>query len=193
MGKKEKEKEGLKRAETAPGLPKPAPSSKAVRSADTFLRIGVSAQLDLSKSADTKAQVMLTICAAISTYSLGRNYADNERYPAMILVVFSLLTALCAVASMRPPAPRRKPPRPGQPGFNILTFTHFVGLTPAEYRAAMQALLSDPVQMHDQVTDAMYAYGAVFLRRQYFYLEWCYRLFLMGLILSAAGWAWVLY
>ena len=177
--------------------PKPAPAkgagSKAVRSADTFLRIGVSAQLDLSKSADTKAQVMLTICAAISTYSLGRNYVNNERYPAMILVVFSLLTALCAVASMKPPTPRHKPPRPGQPGFNILTFTHFASLTPAEYRAAMQALTSDPIQMHDQVTDAMYAYGAIFLRRQYFYLEWCYRLFLAGLLLSAAGWAWVLY
>ena len=195
MGKKdkEKEKEGPRKTETEPVAPKAGPGSKAVRSGDTFLRIGVSAQLDLSKSADTKAQVMLTICAAISTYSLGRNYVDDQRYPAMVLVVFSLLTALCAVASMRPPAPRRKPPRPGEPGFNILTFTHFVGLSPAEYRAAMHTLLSDPVLMHDQVTDAMYAYGAIFLRRQYYYLEWCYRLFLIGLLLSAAGWAWVLY
>lgn len=189
MGKKEK---AALREPPAADTPKTG-GAKAVRSADTFLRIGVSAQLDLSKSADTKAQVMLTICAAISTYSLGRAYTSNERYPAFVLVVFSLLTALCAVASMRPPVPRRKPPRPGQPGFNILTFTHFVGLTPMEYRAAMQALLADPHLMHDQVTDAMYAYGAIFLRRQYFYLEWCYRLFLTGLLLSAAGWAWVLY
>ena len=189
MGKKDKV--GLKEPLAEPTAPKAG--AKAVRSADTFLRIGVSAQLDLSKSADTKAQVMLTICAAISTYSLGRNYTDNERYPAFILVVFSLLTALCAVASMKPPVPRRKPPRPGEPGFNILTFTHFVGLTPMEYRAAMQALLADPHLMHDQATDAMYAYGAIFLRRQYYYLEWCYRLFLTGLLLSAVGWAWVLY
>jgi hypothetical protein len=194
MGKKDKEAQKKGGTEADPAQSgKPGASSRAVRSADTFLRIGVSAQLDLSKSADTKAQVMLTICAAISTYSLGRTYLDNERYPAMILVVFSLLTALCAVASMRPPTPRLKPPRPGEPGFNILTFTHFVSLTPAEYRAAMQALTSDPIQMHNQVTDAMYAYGAIFLRRQYYFLEWCYRLFLTGLLLSAAGWAWVLY
>lgn len=187
-----KDKSGEKKVESDP-VPARGSGGKAVRSADTFLRIGVSAQLDLSKSADTKAQVMLTICAAISTYSLGRTYVDNQRYPAMILVAFSLLTALCAVASMKPPTPRRTPPRPGEPGFNILTFTHFAGLTPAEYRAAMQSLTSDPMRMHDQVTDAMYAYGAIFLRRQYLYLGWCYRLFLTGLLLSAAGWVWVLY
>jgi hypothetical protein len=189
MAKKDKE---AAKKESEPADPLKA-AAKAVRSADTFLRIGVSAQLDLSKSADTKAQVMLTICAAISTYSLGRVYGSAERYPAMILVVFSLLAALFAVASMRPPTPRRKPPRPGEPGFNILTFTHFVGLTPMEYRTAMTAILNNPLQMHDQLTDAMYAYGAIFLRRQYYYLEWCYRMFLLGLVLSAAGWAWVLY
>ena len=192
MGKKDKESQKKPGTETEPVQSKPGPGAKAIRSADTFLRIGVSTQLDLSKSADTKAQVMLTICAAIATYSLGRPYVNQERYPAMILVGFSLLAALCAVASMKPPAPRRKPPRPGQPGFNILTFTHFAALTPAEYRAAMQDLTRDPLQMHDQVTDAMYAYGAIFLRRQYLYLGWCYRFFLTGLVLSAAGWAWVL-
>jgi hypothetical protein len=182
MAKKEKEKEKEK-----------VGRSRAVRSADTFLRIGVSAQLDLSRSADTKAQVMLTICAAIATYSLGRTYADDERYPALVLVAFDLLAALCAIASMKPPRPRRKPPRPGEPGFKILTITHFAALSPVEYRAAMRALLDDPQVMHDQITDALYAYGAIFLRRQYYYLEWCYRLFLVGLLLSAAGWAWVLY
>jgi hypothetical protein len=189
MGKKDKE---VEKKPSEPAAAKGA-GSKAVRSADTFLRIGVSAQLDLSKSADTKAQVMLTICAAIATYSLGRTYADSERYPAMILVVFSLLAALCAVASMKPPRPRRKPPRPGEPGFNILTFTHFIPLSPVEYRTAMQALLGNPTLMHDQLTDAMYAYGAIFLKRQYYYLGWCYRIFLLGLVLSAAGWAWALY
>lgn len=189
MGKKVKE---VERKPAEPEAPRAA-GTKAVRSADTFLRIGVSAQLDLSKSADAKAQVMLTICAAIATYSLGRTYPDDERYPAMILVVFSLAAALCAVASMKPPQPRRKPPRPGEPGFNILTFTHFAALSPVEYRTAMQALLTNPTLMHDQVTDAMYAYGAIFLRRQYYYLEWCYRIFLLGLLSSAAGWALVLY
>ena len=190
MAKKDKaaEKNTVETTESSKGA-----GAKAVRSADTFLRIGVSAQLDLSKSADTKAQVMLTICAAIATYSLGRTYTSEDRYPAMILVVFSLLAALFAVASMRPPRPRRNPPRPGEPGFNILTFTHFAPLTPAEYRAAMQALISSPSMMHDQITDDMYAYGAIFLKRQYYYLEWCYRVFLVGLLLSAAGWAWVLY
>lgn len=187
-----KEKDPGKRPAGEPGGAG-STGAKAVRSADTFLRIGVSAQLDLSKSADTKAQVMLTICAAISTYSLGRSYTGDERYPSLVLVVFSMLAALCAVASMKPPQPRRKPPRPGEPGFNILTFSHFVGLTPAEYRSAMQSILANPPLMHDQLTDAMYAYGAIFLRRQYYYLEWCYRLFLVGLLLSAAGWAWVLY
>ena len=190
MAKKEKDQGKKPAAEPDPAR---SPGAKAVRSADTFLRIGVSAQLDLSKSADTKAQVMLTICAAIATYSLGRSYAGNERYPSIILVGFSMLAALCAIASMKPPQPRRKPPRPGEPGFNILTFSHFVGLTPAEYRAAMQSILANPSMMHDQVTDAMFAYGAIFLKRQYYYLEWCYRLFLLGLLLSAAGWAWVLY
>ena len=190
MAKKDKAIEKKSGAEPEPAT---GGGSKAVRSADTFLRIGVSAQLDFSKSADTKAQVMLTICAAIATYSLGRTYTDTERYPAMILVVFALIAALCAVASMKPPRPRRKPPRPGEPGFNILTFTHFASLSPLEYRTAMQALLSNPNLMHDQITDAMYAYGAIFLKRQYYYLEWCYRMFLLGLLLSAAGWGWVLY
>jgi hypothetical protein len=186
-----RDKDAGKKAPADPDLLKAA--AKGVRSADTFLRIGVTAQLDLSKAADTKAQVMLTICALVTTYSLGRTYVGDQRYPSLVLVVFSMLAALCAVASMKPPKPRRVPPRPGEPGFNILTFSHFVGLPPSEYRSAMRAILANPPVMHDQLTDAMYAYGAIFLRRQYYYLEWCFRLFLAGLLLSAAGWAWVLY
>ncbi len=190
MGKKDRRREEPA-SEAASALPKPG--GKAVRSADTFLRVGVSAQLDLSKAADTKAQVMLTICAAISTYSLGRPYLGDARYPALLLVAGSVIAALFAVASMKPPTPRRNPPRPGDPGFNVLTFTHFASLSPAEYRDAMRTLLATPHLMHDQVTDAMYAYGAIYLRRQYFYLDWCYRVFVGGLVLSGAGWAWVLY
>ncbi|MEO8201140.1 MAG: Pycsar system effector family protein, partial [Gemmatimonadota bacterium] len=167
--------------------------SRSFRAVDTLLRIGVNAQLDLSRSADNKAQVMLTICAGVTTYSLGRAFVEETRYPALTLVVFSLIAALCAVMSMRPPAPRRKPPRPGERGFNILTFTHFASLSGDEYRAALRNLSVDPNAVHDQIADAVWAYGAIFLKRQYYYLEWCYRAFLTGLILSGAVWAWVMW
>jgi hypothetical protein len=192
MGKKDKELSATKRITPDPGPDKEA-TGKSFRARDTLLKIGVSAQLDLSRSADNKAQVMLTICAGVSTYSLGRSFGDELRYPTLTLLVFSLAAALCAVASMKPPTPRRQPPRPGQPGFNILTFSHFAGLSAAEYRAAMHAITSDPKVVHDQIADAVWAFGAIFLRRQYYYLEWCYRIFLAGLLTSGLVWVFVMW
>lgn len=189
MGKKNK-----KEAAEDPGGKEPkGAESRSFRAVDTLLKIGVNAQLDLSRSADNKAQVMLTICAGVATYSLGRSFGEETRYPALTLVAFSLVAALCAVMSMRPPSPRRSPPRPGQPGFNILTFTHFANLSATEYRAALKSLAGDPAAAHDQIADAVWAYGAIFLKRQFYYLEWSYRVFLTGLIASGIVWAYVLW
>lgn len=193
MGKKNK-KESTAAAGRADAESKPkGVESRSFRAVDSLLRIGVNAQLDLSRSADNKAQVMLTICAGITTYSLGRAFGGEMRYPALTLVVFCLFAALAAVMSMRPPTARRRPPRPGERGFNILTFTHFSALSIDEYRRALRSLAAEPDMVHDQIADVVWAYGAIFLKRQYYYLEWCYKIFLLGLIISGLVWAYVMW
>jgi hypothetical protein len=164
---------------------------KPSRSGETLFRILSSNQTTLSQMADTKAHIMLSICAGVITLSMGRVFEpDSARYAAIILVVSALISACLAIVSTLPRFGGPPPPSPDDPRFNVLFFSHFTTLSEEEYAARMHKVVLDNVAVRDALFRDIYRQGVILARRKYRYLTICYRTFLAGIGVSGIVWLW---
>lgn len=189
MGKKSSRHRAAEELSQEPTLSGPPP--RPSRSGETLFRILSSNQTTLSQMADTKAHIMLSICAGVITLSMGRAFEpDSARYAAIILVIFALLSALFAILATLPRFGGPPPPTPDDPRFNVLFFSHFTTLTEEEYAARMHKVVLDAVAVRDALFRDIYRQGVVLARRKYRYLIYCYRTFLVGIVVSGIIWLW---
>ena len=172
----------------------PEAHSKPSRSGDTLFRILSTNQTTLSQMADTKAHIMLSICAGVITLSMGRVFEpDSARYAAIVLVIFALLSAFLAILSTLPRYGGPEVPGPDDPRFNVLFFSHFTSLSEHEYAARMEKIVMDNQAVREALVRDIYRQGTVLARRKYRYLILCYRTFLVGIVASGLIWLWGLW
>ena len=180
MGKKDKRRKEPVTADVATATPVP----RADRSADAMLRVVFGNHLALSKMADQKAHIMITICSAITALSLKQLFDPEFRYAAGTLVVFCLVAIFLGVYSTMPKLGTQPAPPPDDPAFNLLFFGHFTRLPYEEFEARLEALIHDHGGIHRSLARDLYSMGMVLMNRKYRYLDLCYRLFLLGLLVS---------
>jgi len=190
MGKKRKKK---KEAEELGGEP-PSTESVRRRSSDTLIRIVSDNHTKLSAMADTKAHIMLTLCAGIITVSITgivRPWGEL-RVASFVTLGFALLAALFAILTILPRYSRTKVPAPDDPDFNLLFFNHFSSLSEDEFTARMGRLATDPNQAQDALVRDLYQQGRMLAERKYRYLKICYRVFFFGILASVVVGGWEL-
>ena len=147
-----------------------------------------------SQMADTKAHIMLSICAGVITLSMGRVFEpDSAHYAAIVLVTFALLSAFLAILSTLPRFGGPPPPSPDDPRFNVLFFSHFTTLSEDQYADRMHKMVTDSHSVRDTLFRDIYRQGVVLARRKYRYLVICYRTFLVGIVASGLIWLWGLW
>lgn len=190
MGKKHK-----KTKEAGPeSRPEPTPESVRRRSSDMLIRIVSDNHTKLSAMADTKAHIMLTLCAGIITVSITgilRPWGEL-RVASFVTLGFALLAALFAILTILPRYSRAKVPSPDDPNFNLLFFSHFSSLSEDEFTARMGRLATDPNQAQDALVRDLYQQGRMLAERKYRYLKICYRIFFLGILASAVVGGWEL-
>lgn len=187
MGKKKKRKaEEIEAAETGESAPETARRS---RSSDTLIRIVSDNHTKLSAMADTKAHIMLTLCAGVLTVS-GSGLIRSSGYflPNVVMVGFALLAALFAILTILPRYSRARVPAPDDPNFNLLFFSHFSRLSEDDFAARMSQLATDPTRAQDALVRDLYYQGRLLAERKYRYLGWCYRIFFAGVLATAVAW-----
>jgi hypothetical protein len=189
MGKKSKHR--VEESAVPDVLPPESPRSS--RSGELLFRILSSNQVTLSQMADTKAHIMLSICAGVITLSMGRVFQPDARYAAIVLVVFALISAFLAILSTLPRYGSPQAPSPDDPAFNVLFFNHFATLTEDEFAARLQRVIADGQAVRDALFRDIYRQGVVLARRKYRYLILCYRTFLVGIVASGVLWLWGLW
>lgn len=187
MGKKAKHREEV---EAVPERP-PSEPTKASRSGETLFRILSSNQTTLSQMADTKAHIMLSICAGVITLSMGRVFEpDVARYAAIVMVVFALVSAVLAILSTLPRYATPPLKDPDDPRFNVLFFSDFTTLPEEEYIARMHRVVNDTNAVREALFRDIHRQGTVLARRKYRYLVLCYQTFLTGMVSSGVIWLW---
>ncbi|MEA3016108.1 MAG: hypothetical protein QOI38_830 [Sphingomonadales bacterium] len=167
--------------EVSENEPAPQYSPNAIH----MMRTTQLAHIQLSAMADHKASILMGATFVIFTIAVGQSRGAEAPLPLLLLGGFAFLSAVCAVMAVLPAvAPRRKK------RLNLLFFGSFTDLGEDEYVERVTERLATDDSIYRTMARDIYQNGSVLRHKKYRMLAWAYRIFLAGLVASAAAFAW---
>ena len=140
------------------------------------------AHFQLSAMADQKASILMAATFVIFTITVGQSREAAAPLPLLILGGFAFVSAVFAVLSVLP-AIRR----PKNAPLNVLFFGSFTQLREDEFLDEITSRLESDDTIYRTMARDIYQNGSVLQRKKYRLLGWAYRIFLVGLVASAAA------
>jgi hypothetical protein len=144
--------------------------------------------VQLSTTADIKANMMLTVPALLVTLIVRYVTEAPFKWAALTLIGFCLLTiGLAAYAAMPKLVLKLKSKTPvskDSTDFNILFFGDFVHLSYQEYEEQMEKVLSDPTKAYEAQVRELYTMGIYLATRKFRFVRLAYLSFMAGFIAS---------
>ncbi|MEZ4995051.1 MAG: DUF5706 domain-containing protein [Saprospiraceae bacterium] len=168
------------------------------RGIDTLYRTGFRNHINLSRIADGKANMMISINTIVLSILLavsgaGLSFIENFFYdspgfalPVLILLLSSLTALVFAVFSAKPSVTTYKLKHnfdPNSSDTNLLYFGNFLQLEKEDFVDYMSNLKVDQEQLYNDLSRDLYNLGLV-LRKKYRLLTISYNVFVGGLVLS---------
>jgi hypothetical protein len=168
------------------------------RGIDTLYRTGFRNHINLSRIADGKANMMISINTIVLSILLaisgaGLSFIENFFYdspgfalPVLILLLSSLTALVFAVFSAKPSVTTYKFKQnfdPNSSDTNLLYFGNFLQLDKEDFVDYMSNLKVDQEQLYNDLSRDLYNLGLV-LRKKYRLLTISYNVFVGGLVLS---------
>jgi hypothetical protein len=163
---------------------------KPERGIETMFRISSSNQMRLSKMADRKAHIMITVNAIIlsAVISLLLRKLDTNSFlmiPAFLLLVSSVGAIIFAVLATRPVIHKGSVSKKDmdEKKVNLLFFGNFYRMPLADYRESMMKMMDNLEYVYGSLVTDGYFQGVV-LGKKYRLLRISYNVFMFGLIIS---------
>lgn len=160
------------------------------RGMQTMLRLGSSNHLDLSRMADGKANILISVNSIIISVilSIFIDRLDADPYlliPTMLFLTSSVITVILAILATRPKLTEGTFTRENiqRRETNLLFFGNFYKSSLDEYIWAMNQMMHDKDYLYDTLVKDIYFLGVV-LGRKYKLLRWAYNVFMAGLIIA---------
>lgn len=155
---------------------------------DYALRTLQQSHVQLSLMADTKSNIMITVCSIVVSASLTQIHRAEFRDPLLVLDFFTLIALVAALLCVLP-AKRAVARIDGEidrsdPSFNPLFFMHFQHLSLDEFQRELESRLGDPGELYRSLTRDIYATGHVLANSKFRLLRISYVAFITGLIAS---------
>jgi len=138
--------------------------------------------VQLSAMADQKASILMGASFVIFTITINQARGEMPPLPLLILGGFAFLSAIFAVLAI---VPKTKLPA-GAP-VDLLFFGSFGTMERGAYVDAVVETLADEETMLRTIAADVWGNGQVLAHKKYRMLEIAYKLFLAGLVLSAAA------
>jgi hypothetical protein len=155
---------------------------------DHMLRQTRQYHVQLVSMADFKANILLTVSSVIFTLCI-RYLKDPELgVPAVVLIVFCLLTILLSTYTVMPKIPSIT--NEGETvdlqssNFNLLFFGDFIKLDFEQYEKAMEDMFNDTSRTYEVQARDLYILGQFLAKKKYRYVRYAYLSFFTGLIAS---------
>lgn len=158
---------------------------RADKSADPMFRSLLANHFRLSAMADTKAHIMITICAGIIGLSVKQLFDPRLVYAAITIIIACLVALIFAIYSTMPKLDKPEQIAHNNSHFNVIFFSNFVNLPYERFEAEIEKIIHDQRLIHRAMIKDLYGLGKVLAEKKYRYLIYCYWTFLAGLILSA--------
>lgn len=148
-----------------------------------MLRMVLTKHIELNKSADTKAGVLVT-AASIVVAVIFSSQTELNNVSRLVLMGTSLLAIIFSMVVILPKPYHRHEKTP-----NLLYFRSFNRMDEDEYVAAMKHMMADKNRMYEQYIRDIYRYGNVTLTQKYRWLMAGLIVFLVGLLIAGGQWS----
>jgi predicted metal-dependent HD superfamily phosphohydrolase len=163
---------------------------KPERGIETMFRISASNHMRLSRMADNKAHIMITVNSIILSVVISlllRKLETNTflMIPTFMLLVMSVTTIVFAILATRPTIPEGFFSKKDidEKRVNLLFFGNFYRMPLADYHEGMKKIMEDKEFLYGSLIMDGYAQGVV-LGKKYRLLRISYNVFMYGLIIS---------
>ncbi len=164
---------------------------KADRGVETMFRVTLRNHNNLSRIADNKANIMLSINAimlSIVVSSLTPKLDANPRLivPTVIIILVCMISIVLATLSTRPKitSANYSDEKFLTSKFNILFFGNFYQLPIDKFEWGVNQLMNNEQLLYSSLSKDLYYLGLV-LAKKYRYLYICYNIFMIGLVIAA--------
>jgi predicted metal-dependent HD superfamily phosphohydrolase len=167
-----------------------AAQSLLARGIQTMLRLNSSNHLDLSRMADGKANILISVNSIIISVilSIFIDRLDADPYlliPTILFLTSSVITVVLAILATRPKLTEGTFTRENilRKETNLLFFGNFYRSSMDDYLWAMNQMMNDKDYLYDTLVKDIYYLGIV-LGRKYKLLRLAYNVFMLGLIVA---------
>ena len=192
---KDKVKDPVAIAEAAELKIKREKEKEGDRSIATVFRIMAQNHSALSQMADSKANILISVCSIILSLLIGSliEKLQTDTYLQMPMGVISIVcvtTIIFGILATRPNVSSGTFSRDdiSQKRANLLFFGNFHGMSLQDYNWGMTEMLGDKEYMNNSMIKDNYFLGVV-LAKKYRYLRIAYNIFMYGLILAVIAFA----
>ncbi len=163
---------------------------KADRGVETMFRVTLRNHNNLSRIADNKANIMLSINAimlSIVVSSLTPKLDSNPRLmiPTIIIILVCMASIILATLSTRPKitSANYSDEKFLDSRFNILFFGNFYQMPLDKFEWGIKNLMQNEKLLYSSLSKDLYYLGLV-LAKKYKYLNICYNVFMIGLVVA---------
>jgi hypothetical protein len=131
-------------------------------------------------SADTRAQGLILLNAALVPLAINGMRTDALRTAAILCILTALLTITLCIFCLYPKRLRSK-----RKDGNILHYVEFSALSEEVFLSEMKELFSDKEKLAEAAVRDLYHLGSRIVAPKYLFLRFAYLVFLVGQLLAA--------
>jgi len=162
------------------------------RGIETMFRVALRNHVKLSDIADTKANILLSVCAIILSIALSTLFpkldkADNYYLitPTLLFLFITLVTMVYTILSTRPKVTSGNFTKEDVTNkkVNLLFFGNFHKMSLDTFQKGINEVMKDRAYLYDSMTKDLYFLGIV-LAKKYKLLRIAYTIFMYGIVLS---------
>jgi predicted metal-dependent HD superfamily phosphohydrolase len=171
------------------------------RGVETMFRVALKNHMTLSNIADTKANILLSVNAIIVSLSLSNllpkldNPSNNYLIvPTVIFVIFTVASIILSILATRPNVTEGKFTKEdvANKKVNLLFFGNFHQMKLNDFEWGITEMMQDRDYLYGSLTKDLYFLGLV-LNRKYKILRLTYTVFMIGILVSVAVFAFSFY
>jgi predicted metal-dependent HD superfamily phosphohydrolase len=171
------------------------------RGVETMFRVALKNHMTLSNIADTKANILLSVNAIIISLALSNllpkldNPSNNYLIvPTVIFVIFTVASIILSILATRPNVTQGKFTKEdvANKKVNLLFFGNFHQMKLNDFEWGITEMMQDRDYLYGSLTKDLYFLGLV-LNRKYKILRLTYTVFMIGILVSVAVFAFSFY
>jgi len=147
-------------------------------------------QMELSHLADSKANIMITVCSIMLSLAVGKVEQGDLVIPIAAFSLFCFPALIFAILTVMPSAGTNEKPvdHPSKlKAFNPLFFMHSSLIPMKVFEYEFEKIMTDPQKYYGYMARDIYIAGLVLRTKKYRYLRWSYQSLMVGIALGVAA------